>query len=98
MRLPPPKCDRLRRLIGPSLAIFICTLCTLPVYAQTGPARIECGSMASAILGHAVDYCVALPPGYDADAARYPVLYFLHGLFENEKSWSERSGQQTWES
>jgi S-formylglutathione hydrolase FrmB len=45
-----------------------------------------------------VAYCAALPSGYDARSARYPVLYFLHGLFENEKSWSEHSGQRTWES
>ena len=29
---------------------------------------------------------------------RYPVLYYLHGLFEHDRSWSEHSGQQTWES
>jgi S-formylglutathione hydrolase FrmB len=51
----------------------------------------------STILGRAVDYCVALPPGYETGTARYPVLYFLHGLFENEKSWSEHSGQRIWE-
>jgi S-formylglutathione hydrolase FrmB len=37
---------------------------------------------------------VALPVDYAASAARYPVLYFLHGLFENERSWSERGGQE----
>ena len=31
-------------------------------------------------------------------AERYPVLYYLHGLFEHDRSWSEHSGQQTWES
>src|SRR5574337_926815 len=62
------------------------------------PARLECGSVPSAILGHAVDYCVALPPGYDAsESTHYPTLYFLHGLFENERSWSEHGGEQIWE-
>ena len=46
----------------------------------------------------AVDYCIALPPGYEAGTDRYPVLYYLHGLFEHARSWSEHSGQQTWES
>ena len=45
-----------------------------------------------------MDYCLALPPGYDAGSEKYPVLYYLHGLFEHDRSWSEHSGQQTWES
>jgi putative tributyrin esterase len=61
-------------------------------------ARLDCGAIPSAILGRSVDYCVALPPGYDSSpSARFPTLYFLHGLFENERSWSERGGQSTWE-
>jgi S-formylglutathione hydrolase FrmB len=41
---------------------------------------------------------VAFPPGFDASgASRYPTLYFLHGLFENDRSWSERGGEQLWE-
>jgi S-formylglutathione hydrolase FrmB len=52
--------------------------------AATG--RAECRSMPSKILGHAVAYCVILPPSYDSDTARgYPILYFLHGLGENEQ-------------
>jgi S-formylglutathione hydrolase FrmB len=35
-----------------------------------------------------------LPADYASSAARYPTLYFLHGLFENERSWSERGGQE----
>ncbi len=32
-------------------------------------------------------YCAILPPSYDADPARrYPVLYYLHGLGDNEQS------------
>lgn len=42
--------------------------------------------MPSRILGHAVRYCAILPPGYDtAKSRRFPVLYFLHGLGENEQ-------------
>ena len=43
-----------------------------------------------------VEYCVALPADYATSApARYPVLYFLHGLFESARSWSDRGGKQT---
>jgi S-formylglutathione hydrolase FrmB len=48
--------------------------------------RAECRTVPSKILGRAVAYCAILPPSYDADAKRrYPVLYFLHGLGENEQ-------------
>jgi S-formylglutathione hydrolase FrmB len=55
--------------------------------------RFECGVVASAILRQPVRYCVFLPPSYDAptstaahDLRRYPVLYDLHGLGDNEQS------------
>lgn len=42
--------------------------------------------MPSKILGHAVAYCVILPPSYDSEKTRrFPILYFLHGLGENEQ-------------
>ena len=88
----------LRRLMCPILTIMIGVFFAGPVLAQTPSAHVSCETISSAILGRAVDYCIALPPGYDAGRDRYPVLYFLHGLFENEQSWSEHSGQQTWES
>ena len=61
-------------------------------------AKTECTSITSAILGRSVDYCVAFPPGYDAASnKRYPTLYFLHGLFEDEHSWLDRGGEQIWD-
>jgi S-formylglutathione hydrolase FrmB len=98
MRLSHLSSDRLRRLIGPSLTLFACLLFAISLPAQTASARVDCDSISSAILGRAVDYCIALPLGYDAGAGRFPVLYYLHGLFEHDGSWRDRSGQQTWES
>ncbi len=61
-------------------------------------AQVSCGSIPSTILGHPVEYCIAFPPGFDpSGSSRYPTLYFLHGLFENARSWTERGGQQIWE-
>jgi S-formylglutathione hydrolase FrmB len=54
----------------------------------------DCGSIQSRILGHSVDYCVDLPADYASSSKHYPVLYFLHGLFENEQSWIERGGKE----
>ena len=62
-------------------------------------AKVECSSIASALLGRSVNFCVVFPPGYEASSnTRYPTLYFLHGLFENEHSWIDRGGEQIWES
>ncbi len=80
----------LERAVG--LAILIAAF-SASAYSQ---GRIECGAIASKILHKSVRYCAFLPPGYDAapagkgplvkDVARYPVLYDLHGLGDNEQS------------
>jgi S-formylglutathione hydrolase FrmB len=55
-----------------------------PALAATG--RVECNSIPSKILSRSVPYCIVLPPSFDADKARsFPVLYFLHGLGDNEQ-------------
>ena len=62
-------------------------------------AKTECGSVSSAVLGRSVGFCVVFPPGYEASSnQRYPTLYFLHGLFENEHSWIDRGGEEIWSS
>jgi len=43
--------------------------------------------MQSKVLRRSVRYCALLPSSYDIDKARrYPVLYYLHGLGDNEQS------------
>lgn len=73
----------------------------LSVAAHAAPpapsASLQCEAIPSAVLGRPVGVCVALPPGYEGSTRRYPVLYFLHGLFENEHSWSDRGGRQVLE-
>lgn len=43
----------------------------------------------SAALGHAVDYWLYLPPGYASSAARYAVLYLLHGRDASSAQWKD---------
>jgi S-formylglutathione hydrolase FrmB len=67
-------------------------LLTLPAVAQS---RIDCNELRSHTLREVVHYCVLLPSGYDSAAAkstRYPVLYFLHGLGENEQTLFKTGG------
>ncbi len=56
---------------------------------------LDCGTVKSAILGRDVNVCVDLPADYSSSGTRrYPALYCLHGLFENEQSWGERGGKE----
>lgn len=49
--------------------------------------RIDCSSYPSKILQRPVRYCVMLPPSYETEPnKKYPVLYFLHGLGQNEQA------------
>ena len=66
----------------------LAVLLALPSFASPAIAagRAECRSVPSSILGHKVAYCVLLPPSYDTQKTRrFPLLYFLHGLGENEQ-------------
>jgi S-formylglutathione hydrolase FrmB len=60
-------------------------------------SRIDCGALNSKILKQVVHYCVYLPAGYDQGATerparRYSVLYFLHGLGDNEQTLFNSGG------
>ncbi len=75
---------------------FVCaTLAfSFPLHAQS---RIDCDAVNSRILKHPVHYCVYLPAVYDTGASKhpaqlYPVLYFLHGLGDNERSLFNSGG------
>jgi len=63
----------------------------------TAQSRIDCSALNSKILKQVAHYCVYVPAGYDTGAAqhppqRYPVLYFLHGLGDNEQTLFNSGG------
>src|ERR1700704_5304787 len=70
------------------LFIFLALLASNPLYAQS---RIDCNQIESRILHEEVHYCVMLPSGYNA-AKQYPVLYYLHGLGDNEQTLFKSGG------
>lgn len=60
-------------------------------------SRMDCSAVNSRILKRPVRYCVYVPSGYDESAnqhpaKRYPVLYFLHGLGDNEQTLFNSGG------
>lgn len=76
------------------ILLFAALAGSLPVHAQS---RIDCNALNSRILKHPVHYCVYLPASYDAGADKhpaqtYPVLYFLHGLGDNERTLFNSGG------
>ena len=75
---------------------LLCLLLSLAVTAAA-QSRIDCNVLKSRILGGGVHYCVMLPSGYDVKTAnhpaqQYPVLYFLHGLGDDEQTLFKTGG------
>ena len=53
-------------------------------------------TLESRILGGEQHYAVYLPPSYAKEPLRrYPVLYLLHGMYQDYKSWFSDGGLQT---
>jgi S-formylglutathione hydrolase FrmB len=95
--------ERLRRVSTRVrfLTIALGLALAVAVSAHASP-RAECRSVPSKLLNRKVQYCILLPPSYDNDRARrYPVLYFLHGLGQNEQAMIDSGGfnltQDLWE-
>jgi len=77
------------------LTIFLLRNLSPVAHAQS---RIDCDALNSKVLKYVVHYCVYLPARYDSAPAnqsapqRYPVLYFLHGLGDNEQTLFNSGG------
>jgi S-formylglutathione hydrolase FrmB len=76
------------------LTLVMAFFVSLPAHSQS---RIDCNAMPSRILKHPVHYCVYLPASYDSSTnahppRTYPVLYFLHGLGDNEQTLFNSGG------
>jgi len=84
------KC-RIRILFGLRAWLVLTVLCLAPLLHAQG--RAECSVVQSAILARPVHYCAYLPASFDQDKARqFPVLYYLHGLGDNEQSLLNSGG------
>jgi S-formylglutathione hydrolase FrmB len=91
MRLFGTNRNLLLRVAFPALAAGI--LLAARAAAAAPALADDCRSVPSQILGRSVEVCVVLPADYSSSSKRFPVLYYLHGLFENEHSWIDRGGQ-----
>lgn len=79
----------MRRFFSPTsflLAIAFALALGSAASAQA-QGRAECTVIKSEILARNVRYCAFLPASFDQDKSRkFPVLYYLHGLGDNEQS------------
>lgn len=97
---------RPRPVLAAALTLVVPTLFSWPASATPPPSALlapvcaEPGGQTDtpphprlhrAVVG-GVDVAVVLPPGYDRDSRRYPVLYLLHGAQGDEDSWIEYGG------
>jgi S-formylglutathione hydrolase FrmB len=65
---------------------FLSLLYILYIPSSFASGRVECNALPSKILARNVPYCVVLPASFDADKnKRFPILYSLHGLGDNEQ-------------
>src|SRR5262245_59194274 len=54
-------------------------------------SRVQYKTYQSALMSRELRYGLYLPPSYETSGTRrYPIVYFLHGLNENEMRWSSR--------
>jgi len=52
---------------------------------QTAPNGTQYQTFTSKTLGRDVSYLIYLPPGYEQEQKRYPVIYWLHGMGANQR-------------
>src|SRR5271155_502670 len=74
------------------ILLLAALIVSLPLHAES---RIDCNALNSRILKSTVHYCVYLPASYDSSpnsATHYPVIYFLHGLGDNERTLFNSGG------
>jgi S-formylglutathione hydrolase FrmB len=68
------------------LAAFCAAFFAFAIISFPATGRVECNSQPSKILSRSVRYCIVLPPAFDADKTRhFPIVYFFHGLGDNEQ-------------
>ena len=73
--------------------LVVAVFCLFAPAAVQAQGRAECATIKSNILARSVRYCAYLPASYDTDKTRrYPVLYYLHGLGDNEQSLLNMGG------
>ncbi len=86
---------KLKSLFFFFLSLVITTVAVGAVMAAPiTTSSIEYAKFNSTSLGSSINYAISLPASYNKDSSqRYPIVIFLHGLFNDEKDWQDRGIQ-----
>lgn len=81
-------------LYGLTVSIWAVMVFAAPALAQSSDSSVVAyRTFYSEALKQEKRFAVYLPPGYASSKQDYPVLYFLHGLFESEQRWEQRGAR-----
>lgn len=71
------------------LVAFTASICSMASEVNKGPMakNIQQGRFQSESLGQERNFNILLPNDYETSTARYPVLYLLHGLGDDQMAW-----------
>jgi S-formylglutathione hydrolase FrmB len=82
------------RLLFNNVGILL--LLASSAFAQS---RADCSTIKSTILHRPIPYCVILPPSFSTDKTKhFPVLYYMHGIGDNEQSLINTGGWNLYDS
>ncbi|MGH7709920.1 MAG: alpha/beta hydrolase [Gemmatimonadaceae bacterium] len=89
-----PRADRVLRCNGVAVGLILCLGFGAPgLEAQPLRGTVDSVIFRSQALGTTKRYVIYLPPSYErARTRRYPVAYYLHGLWGDETNWTTRGG------
>jgi S-formylglutathione hydrolase FrmB len=74
--------------VSARVAAAVVAALVLAPSASALQGRVVQDSFASKGLQGRLSFAIYLPPGYDAGTMRYPVVYYLHGLPANSRSFT----------
>jgi enterochelin esterase-like enzyme len=86
--------SRFTPVLAGCVALFVILLAPSAIGSSSAVAEgsITSGAFHSATLNEEIAYNVYLPAGYESSAARYPVLYLLHGRGDSKSAWVQMKG------
>jgi len=80
--------QKLFKLISMKKFLILLLISVLINAAFAQQASVDCtGTVKSAMLKKEMPYSVFLPPSYQTSNRQYPVLYLLHGAWDNYMAW-----------
>lgn len=76
--------------------LTLIVVAVLAFHADAQNTTVDCsGTIKSTVLKQEMSYAVLLPPSYQSSNRHYPVLYLLHGAWDNYTAWVLKGNLQS---